>query len=75
MSRHDIPVLTPRQHEILTLMARGLTTPEIAGELVLGRDTVRTHQQGIYRTLDVHTAPAAVAAGYRVGLLDDHAVR
>lgn len=63
------PVLTARQHEILALMAEGLTAPEIAARMWLGYHTVRTHQRRLYARLGAHTGPAAVAAGYRLGLL------
>lgn len=63
------PTLTARQQEILELMAEGLTRPQIATRLWLGVHTVATHQRRVYARLGVHTGPAAVAAGYRTGLL------
>lgn len=62
-------MLTPRQQQILELMARGLTRPQIAASLWLSPGTVSTHQRLIYARLQVHTGLAAVAAGYRAGLL------
>lgn len=63
------PVLTRRQAEILALMAEGLSAPQIAARLWLEYNTVRTHQRRLYARLDAHTGPGAVAAGYRLGLL------
>lgn len=66
-------VLTPRQLQILELMAEGLTRPQIAERLWLGIDTVGTHVRSIYAHLGVHSGPAAVAAGYQTGLLSEPA--
>ena len=65
------PCLTPRQLQILELMAQGLTRPQIAERLWLSAETVATHQQAVYARLGVHTGPAAVAAGYAACLLKD----
>lgn len=67
------PALTPRQQQILELMAEGLTRPQIAARLVLGAGTVASHQRAVYAFLGVHTGHAAVAAGYAAGLLHEPA--
>ncbi len=61
--------LTPRQHEVLWLLAEGLSTDEIAAELSLATETVRNHVRGLLRALGVHSRLQAVAAGRRRGLL------
>lgn len=62
-------VLTPRQLQVLALMAEGLTRPQIAARLWLGTATVKTHQRAVYAHFGVRNGPAAVAAGFRTGLL------
>ena len=63
------PRLTPRQREILDLIASGLSTSEIARELTLSTETVRNHLRSVFRELHVHTRLEAIAAAQRVGLL------
>jgi NarL family two-component system response regulator LiaR len=53
--------LTPREWEILNLLAEGMRTGEVAAELVVSVETVRSHVKAILRKLDVHTRAAAVA--------------
>lgn len=61
--------LTPRQVDVLRLVARGMTDPEIAAELKLGRATVRTHIEGVRRQLGVKTRSQAVARALELGIL------
>lgn len=61
--------LTPREREILRLIAEGHTNAAIAEQLVISPHTVRTHMQNLLRKLGVHSKLAAVAAGLRLGLL------
>jgi PAS domain S-box-containing protein len=63
------PELTPRQREILELVASGRTTAEIARELTIANETVRNHIRGILRELNAHSRPEAVANAQRLGLL------
>nr|PZM90726.1 MAG: DNA-binding response regulator [Pseudomonadota bacterium] len=62
--------LTPRETEILQLIARGLTNQEVAGVLGLSRATVRTHLEHIYEKLDVTNRVEAIAEGLRKGLIE-----
>jgi DNA-binding CsgD family transcriptional regulator len=61
--------LTPRQHEVLVLLAEGLSSEQIANRLELSVDTVRNHVREILRRLGVHSRIAAVATARRLGLL------
>jgi PAS domain S-box-containing protein len=61
--------LTPRQHEILMLLAEGRSTREIAEQLVLSQDTIRNHIRELLRRLRVHSRIAAIAAARQQGLL------
>ena len=65
----EAPALTPRQHEILLLLAEGRTTPEIAATLGLALETVRNHVRGLLRALGVHSRLEAVAVARRFDLL------
>ena len=53
--------LTPREIEVLDLLAHGLTYALIADRLGISEHTVTTHIKNTYRKLDVHTAAAAVS--------------
>jgi PAS domain S-box-containing protein len=63
--------LTPRQRQVLELMASGLSTAEIARELTLSRETIRNHLRNLFTELHAHTRPEAIAAARRLGLLAD----
>jgi PAS domain S-box-containing protein len=69
------PRLTPRQREILELIASGLSTSEIATKLTLSTETVRNHLRGVFRELKVHTRLEAIAAAQRLGMLAAPALR
>ncbi|MDE3090531.1 MAG: helix-turn-helix transcriptional regulator, partial [Chloroflexota bacterium] len=47
--------LTPREREIAALAAQGYTNQEIADELVIARDTVKTHMRSILTKLGLHS--------------------
>jgi DNA-binding CsgD family transcriptional regulator len=62
-----VPVLTAREREIFQLLARGLTGPEIARELVLSPATVRTHVQNGVQRLGARTRLHALAMALERG--------
>jgi len=66
----DAPRLTPRETEILTLIAKGLSNRTAAETLGLSRATVRTHLEHIYAKLDVSNRTEAVTEAIRRGLID-----
>lgn len=68
--QHDAPALTPREQEILHLIASGKSLPQIAKELYLGLTTVKTHVQHLYEKLGVSDRAAAVASAMRRGLIE-----
>ena len=45
--------LTPRQREILALVASGLSSPDVADQLGISPGTVKTHLTAVYRTIGV----------------------
>src|SRR5579862_95494 len=61
--------LTPRQLEILQLLAEGKSTGEIAAELYLSKPTVRNHISRLLGNLGVHTRVQAVVAANQLGLI------
>jgi PAS domain S-box-containing protein len=63
------PQLTPRQLEILELIAAGLSTADVARELTLSPETVRNHLRNAFSELRVHTRVEAIAMAQRLGLL------
>lgn len=63
------PALSPREREVLALVARGLPNRDIAAELAISPHTVRTHVQALLSKLDRANRVAAVAAARQAGLL------
>ena len=61
--------LTRRELEVLRLLATSLPTAEIAIELFITVNTLRTHTKNIYGKLDVHSRREAVARAQELGLL------
>lgn len=60
--------LTAREQEVLRVMARGASRQEIAGQLDISSNTVRTHTQSILNKLGVHSSLAAVTLARRAGV-------
>ncbi|HME81668.1 MAG TPA: LuxR C-terminal-related transcriptional regulator [Candidatus Eremiobacteraceae bacterium] len=64
--------LTPREVEVLRLLAAGIGTDDIAARLSLSRSTVRNHVQNILPKLGVHTRVEAVVLALKSGLVHLH---
>jgi DNA-binding NarL/FixJ family response regulator len=62
--------LTPRERDVLRLLAGGLDNFEIADELGIGYGTVRGHVRGVLEKLGAHTRLQAVAEARKAGLLE-----
>ena len=63
------PRLTPREYEVLDLLASGLSDREIAQALVVSEETAKTYTKRLLRTLDVSNRLQAVLKGVRCGMV------
>jgi DNA-binding NarL/FixJ family response regulator len=69
VSGEAVTVLTPRELDVLRLVAQGLSNPEIAQRLVLSEHTVHRHLANILRKLSLSSRAAAAAWGVHAGLV------
>lgn len=63
------PRLTPREYEVLDLLASGLSDREIARRLVVSDETAHTYTKRLLQTLNVHNRLQAVLKGMRCGMV------
>ncbi|HET6565558.1 MAG TPA: LuxR C-terminal-related transcriptional regulator, partial [Xanthomonadales bacterium] len=71
-SEAELAVLTPRQKEILQLIAEGYSTREIAGLLNLSIKTVEAHRANLMERLDIRDIPGLVRLAIRSRLVSPH---
>jgi DNA-binding CsgD family transcriptional regulator len=62
--------LTPREQEILHLLAQGLSNQQIADELCVSLNTVKTHTAKLYLKMEVPNRTSAIAKARNLGLLN-----
>jgi DNA-binding NarL/FixJ family response regulator len=63
------PTLSPRETQVLRLVAQGRSNPQIAAELYVGEATVKTHLIHVFEKLDVDDRTRAVTKAMELGLL------
>jgi two-component system nitrate/nitrite response regulator NarL len=66
----DRPVVSPREGEVLRLIADGRTNPEIAAALFISASTVKTHVKSLCDKLGVSDRSAAVAEAMRRRIIE-----
>ena len=64
--------LTPREREILALVGTGRSNAQIAAELFISENTVKTHVGRVFDKLGVHERVQAVIIAYDTGLVTPH---
>jgi two-component system response regulator DegU len=62
-------VVTPREEEVLQLIADGCSTPEVAEQLYISQKTVKNHLASIYQKLDARDRTQAVLQAVRMGIV------
>ena len=64
-----VPRITPRQREILSLLALGLTNKLIARKIGICEETVKAHLKVLFRELDVHTRTSCIMVARQYGFI------
>jgi DNA-binding NarL/FixJ family response regulator len=72
-STDELARLTPRETEVLELLARGLSNAEIATGLFVSEETVKTHVGKVFSKLDLRDRAQAVVIAYESGLVSPFA--
>jgi LuxR family maltose regulon positive regulatory protein len=67
--QNPVDPLSPQEQRVLRLLAAGLSNPEIAEELVVSINTIKTQVKSIYRKLNVNSREEAGDLAYRLNLL------
>jgi two-component system NarL family response regulator len=63
------PSLTPREFDVLRLVARGRSNKEIASAMFVTEETIKSHMKGLFQKLEVHDRAEAVSTALHRGLL------
>lgn len=69
MAKKNLSLLTPREREVLTLMAQGMSNGEIASALFISEHTVKNHVSNIYRKMGMDDRTQVAITALRLGLV------
>lgn len=67
---NDVEKLTPRENEVLLMLSKGYSKPEISKALDLSINTVATHTKQIYRKLHINSRVEAVSKAIQMGIIN-----
>ena len=70
LPEQDPHVLTAREREILQLLAEGMSNADVAGQLFISQETVKSHVRHILTKLEADTRTQAVAIALRDAMID-----
>jgi DNA-binding NarL/FixJ family response regulator len=66
----DYGTLTPREQEVMRLLAEGLSCKEVAKKLFISHKTVENHRANIMNKLDIHSTIELIRYAAKLGLID-----
>jgi DNA-binding NarL/FixJ family response regulator len=69
-SQGQADILTPREREILQLLADGMSNVDVAAKLFISQETVKSHVRHILAKLEADTRTQAVAIALREAIID-----
>lgn len=69
VAREEDRLISPREEEVLQLIAEGCSTPEVAERLYISQKTVKNHLASIYEKLDARDRTQAVLTAVRMGII------
>ena len=69
MERDEDRLISPREEEVLQLIAEGCSTPEVAAKLYISQKTVKNHLASIYEKLNARDRTQAVLLAVRMGIV------
>lgn len=73
--KSGVELLSPREQEVMDLLAEGATNAQIAERLIIAESTVKTHVRNIFRKLEASNRAEAVARASQIGLLSSESHR